>query len=168
MKTLLRVAAVAFILLLALPFILQLRVIEVEAGKAEILYQPMGGILGAGSIGNCLREELQTVYEEAEAALERAGIWQGKQVLIVDVPQYDLQYMGRELLGSGEYLECTVVTRRDIKDAASGEDLADGLRISTVVGYDDGNLNSTVPSYILWDTLTEEYHGSGFDGVPNA
>lgn len=168
MKTFLRVAAVVFILLLALPFMLQLRFIEVEQGKTELLYLPLDGYGTGGSVGVYLREELRTVYGEQETAQEFAGMWQGKKVLIADVPQYDLQYMGKELLGAGEYLECNVVTQRNIKDAVSGENLAGGLRISTVFGYDDGDLNSAVPAYILWDTLTEEYHGSGFDAVPAA
>ena len=168
MKTFLRVAAVVFILLLALPFVLQLRFIEVEDGKTELLYLPMDGYGTGGSIGVYLRVKLRTVYGEQETAQEFEGMWQGKKVLITDVPQYDLQYMGRELLGTGQYLECTVVTQRTVKDAVSGENLAGGLRISSVLGYDDGDLNSAVPAYILWDTLTEAYHGSGFDAVPAA
>ena len=168
MKTFLRVAAVVFILLLALPFVLQLRFIEVKDGKTELLYLPLDGYGAGGSIGVYLRVKLRTVYGEQETAQEFEGMWQGKKVLITDVPQYDLQYMGRELLGTGQYLECTVVTQRTVKDVVSGENLAGGLRISTVLGYDDGDFNSEVPAYILWETLTEEYHGSGFDAVPAA
>ena len=168
MKTFLRVAAVVFILLLALPFMLQLRVIEVEDGKLELLYLPLDGYGTGGSIGRYLREELRTVYGENERTQENAGVWQGKNVLIVDVPEYDLQYKGKELLGTGVYLECTVVTKRTVKDAVSGEELAGGLRISSVLGYDDGDLNSEVPAYILWDTISESFHGSGFDAVPAA
>ena len=166
MKTFLRVAAVVFILLLALPFMLQLRFIEVEDGKLELLYLPLDGYGSGGSIGRYLREELRAAYGESETTQEIAGVWQGKNVLIVDTHEYELQYKGKELLGTGVYLECTVVTSRTVKDAASGEGLAGGLCISTVWGYDDGDLNSSVPPYVLWDTLTEEFHGSGFDAVP--
>ena len=168
MKIFLRVAAVVFILLLALPFMLQLRVIEVEDGKRELLYLPLEGYGAGGSIGGYLREELRAAYGESETTQEIAGVWQGKNVLIVDTHEYDLQYKGKELLGTGIYLECTVVTSRTVKDAVSGEGLAGGLCISTVWGYDDGDLNSPMPSYILWETKDEKFYGSGFDAVPAA
>lgn len=166
MKTFLKIAAVVFILLLALPFMLQLRVISPAEGEIELLYLPLEGYGAGGSVGVYLLEELRTVYGEENAALETAGLWQGKEVIITDLPAYELRYKGKELGGTGIYVECTVTTKRTVKDAASGAELGGGIRISASLGYDDGDLNSEEPSHILWETLTEKFYGSGFDAVP--
>ena len=167
MKTFLRVASVVWILLLALPFAVQLRMIEAENGKTVLLYVPMDGGNAGGSVGVYLLKELESVYGDAENPKRTEGIWQGKTVVIEDSAEYTLEYKGKEVWDTGEYLECTIVIWRDIKDPVTGKELASGVSLSTVLGYDDGDLNSEEPAHILWGTLQDtEFHGSGFDAEP--
>ena len=166
MKTFLKIAAVVFILLLALPFTLQLRMLSPVEGELELLYLPLNGYGTGGSVGVDLREQLQQVYGEENVPVETVGHWRGKQVVISDTHEYELEYMGEALNGWAEYLECTVVTNRNIRDAATGEALAGGMRISTMPACNE--FGNEKPVYILWETLKESFYGSGFDAVPNA
>lgn len=169
MKTFLRMASAVWILLLALPFALQLRTIRTENGETVLLRVPMDGGNAGGSVGVYLLKELKSVYGDAENPKWAEGLWQGKTVVIQDSAEYTLKYKGQEVWDTGEYLECTIVVWRDIKDPDTGEQLASGVSVSTVLGYDDGDLNSAEPARILWGTLRDqEFHGSGFDAVPIA
>lgn len=166
MKTFLKVAAVAAILLVALPFLLQLRSISVENGETQLLYMPLGGNRPGGSAGMYLREALLPLYGEDGALVETAGQWQGKNVTITDLPRYDIEYLGKVLGGMGDYMEITVTTERTVKDAVSGEELGKGSRIAVCLAYDDGDINSRVRAHVLWDTVREQFYGAGFDAVP--
>ena len=135
--------------------------------KNVLLYVPMDGGNAGGSVGVYLLEELESVYGDAENPKRTEGIWQGKTVVIEDSAEYTLEYKGKEVWDTGEYLECTIVIWRDIKDPVTGKELASGVSLSSVLGYDDGDLNSAEPAHILWGTLQDtEFHGSGFDAEP--
>ena len=166
MKTFLRVAAVVFILLLALPFTLQLRFIEVEEGKTELLYVPLSGGTSGGSVGADLKKALQSAYGEANVPVETTGRWRDQDVIISDTYTYELEYIGETLGGRAEYIECTIVTDRMLRDAVSGKRLAGGMGIFICTGCNE--LRNEKRAYILWDTISESFHGSGFDAVPAA
>ena len=166
MKTFLKVAAVVFILLLALPFMLQLRVIEVENGKTGLLYVPLSGGTAGGSVGADLKEALQSVYGEENVPVETAGRWREQDVIISDTYTYELEYIGKTPDGRAEYIECTIVTNRSIRDAHSDQRLAGGMRICVCTARNE--LGNEKRAYILWETMDENFHGSGFDAVPVA
>ena len=161
MKTFLKVAAVVFILMLALPFMLQLHMIEVEDGKAELLYVPLSGGGAGGSVGVDIRETLRMTYGEEGVPVEAVGYWKGKTVIIADTHEYQLEYIGEALNGWAEYMRCTVVTNRTVKDVATGERLAGGMRISTMPACNE--FGNEKRAYIIWNTLKEEFYGTGFD-----
>lgn len=164
MKAFLRVASVVFILLLALPFVLQLRGVEVEDGKMELLYVPLNGGNAKGSVGADLSKTLRETYGEENVPMETAGRWQDRDVIISDTYTYEKAYIGKTPGGWAEYIQCTVMTSRKIKDVVTGEGLASGMQISTVLARNE--LGNEKRAYVLWETMKEEFYGSGFDAEP--
>lgn len=138
---------------------LQIKVIPLGGGEQLIVYMhPFDHSRPGGSANADLYDALVPLYGDEDVRSEGLPCqWEGQDATVYDTSSYDFEYLGRSIDG-GQYLLCKVTTVRTVILDADGQEAIPGTqRISTYIGYDDGDTASTKRAEILWDTWEEDY-----------
>lgn len=160
MNKMLRAILIVICIIIFITIKFQFKIVSLENGERTVVYTlPFDSYKPGGSSRADLRDDLTPLYGKDGIQIKQYdGQWQGKNIIVYDTSNYEVEYLGQSIDG-GHYFLCNVFTVRSVK-FDDKEKMIKTERTATYIGYDDGDLNSDIRAAILWGTLEDKYSDS--------